>query len=302
MISDDFRQGQEFRKLFSENGAQIIDLGHGEVGFSMPLRPLFFLNTLILPRVYNAEILKTVEELPYKCRSLFTSVAPKVIINSENAEVWKKLLMKYGYKPAKFGLAPTKTLELDISLPEQSILAQMKSKTRYNIRLAQRKGVKSEIVSGDQILSNISYLDNFYKIYKDNCIRIKMKSDPKEKIKKLVQAFKKNIFIVYSYADNDEIVAVALYIVSGNTIAYQMNGSTEIGRKYFATNLVVWEGIKEGKRRGCKWFDFDGIYDERFKKAQQAWIGFSRFKKGFGGYERIFLGSYVKWFPFIKNF
>ena len=107
--------------------------------------------------------------------------------------------------------------------------------------------------------------------------------------------------MVYACLAGGEIAAVGAYVVAGDTIYYQMNGSTEKGRQEFAPYTVVWEGMLEGKRRGCRWFDFDGIFDERFAKAQKKWKGFSRFKTGFGGVEVTYLGSFSKWFPFLKR-
>jgi lipid II:glycine glycyltransferase (peptidoglycan interpeptide bridge formation enzyme) len=80
-----------------------------------------------------------------------------------------------------------------------------------------------------------------------------------------------------------------------------MNGSTAKGRHEFATNLVVWEGILEGKRRGCRWFDFDGVRDERYRYTKdENWEGVTRFKVGFGGEEVTYLGAYIKRLPFLK--
>lgn len=46
------------------------------------------------------------------------------------------------------------------------------------------------------------------------------------------------------------------------------------------------------KKRGCKIFDFEGIYDERF--PNKSWLGFTHFKKSFGGYEVSYPGTYTK--------
>jgi lipid II:glycine glycyltransferase (peptidoglycan interpeptide bridge formation enzyme) len=108
-------------------------------------------------------------------------------------------------------------------------------------------------------------------------------------------------FWIYAYVNSGELGAVASFVVNGDTISYQMNGSTAKGRHDFATNLVVWEGMVEGKRRGCRWFDFDGVSDERYPKLVEDWKGFGRFKAGFGGEEITYLGTYVKWLPFLRR-
>jgi lipid II:glycine glycyltransferase (peptidoglycan interpeptide bridge formation enzyme) len=56
----------------------------------------------------------------------------------------------------------------------------------------------------------------------------------------------------------------------------------------------------EGKARGCRWLDFDGIYDERYPMTKE-WEGFGQFKQGFGGRVVTYLGSYRKWWPFLKR-
>jgi lipid II:glycine glycyltransferase (peptidoglycan interpeptide bridge formation enzyme) len=114
------------------------------------------------------------------------------------------------------------------------------------------------------------------------------------------KTFGQNLFVVLTYAASGEPAAVASFVVSVDTVSYQMNGSTEKGRHDFATNLTVWEGMREGKRRGCRWFDFDGIYDERYEEDED-WKGFSRFKLSFGGQEVTYLGSYIKRLPFLKK-
>ncbi|MCU0644321.1 MAG: peptidoglycan bridge formation glycyltransferase FemA/FemB family protein [bacterium] len=297
-MNNDYRQSREFRDLLNKNGAFVITFGL-EAGYSVA-STIPLLKTLILPRVENPGILEEAEKIPYKYRSQFVMVAPKAVLGSQCAKDWTLKLSKFGYRPAKVGLAPTKTLEIDIRFPENEILGRMLSQTRYNIRLSERKGATIEIVGGSKILSEIGHLDSFFKIYHDNCIRGGIKSESKNDIRKMLEVFRNKIFFVFGYI-NGEIGAVASFIISGNMISYYLNGSTESGRNSFATKLVVWEGMKEGKKNGCEWFDFDGIFDERYEKAQKDWKGFSRFKSGFGGCERTYLGSFVKWFPFLKT-
>jgi lipid II:glycine glycyltransferase (peptidoglycan interpeptide bridge formation enzyme) len=55
---------------------------------------------------------------------------------------------------------------------------------------------------------------------------------------------------------------------------------------------MVWYGILWGKKRGAKMFDFEGIYDSRF--PNKSWLGFTHFKKSFGGKEVEYPGCFVK--------
>jgi|GEM_PF-332218 len=69
------------------------------------------------------------------------------------------------------------------------------------------------------------------------------------------------------------------------TAYYWMAAATKEGKKSFAPTLLVWEALKLAKQKGCTVFDFEGIYDERYPKLNQNWLGFTKFKSGFGGKE-----------------
>jgi lipid II:glycine glycyltransferase (peptidoglycan interpeptide bridge formation enzyme) len=57
---------------------------------------------------------------------------------------------------------------------------------------------------------------------------------------------------------------------------------------------LVWEALKLAKKRGCRIFDFEGIYDERFPKAAASWKGFTKFKEGFGGEKIVYLENFTR--------
>jgi lipid II:glycine glycyltransferase (peptidoglycan interpeptide bridge formation enzyme) len=229
-------------------------------------------------------------------------VAPKVIVGSKEAALWEEELRAYGYVWDTSAMVPPKTLVLDLGLSEMDLLGQMKPKTRYNIRLSQRRGVTTKVVNRDTIAKNVNYLDEFYTVYHQNCQRISIKSMPRKQIEMLFKTLCENLFVFYAYVNSGELGAVASFIVNGDTLLYQMNGSTAKGRQDFAMNLVVWEGMLEGKRRGCRWFDFDGVRDDRYRYTKdENWDGITRFKVGFGGEEVTYLGTYIKRLPFLKK-
>jgi len=296
---NDFRQAREYQEFMRNSGAEIADLGEEEVAYVM--RPLPIISTSVVLRAKNPSSVSAADKLSRQSRSIYVAIAPRVEYGSEEAEVWEAELDKYGFKLASFGLAPTKTLVIDLELPDDDILAQMKSKTRYNVRLSGRRGVTVKVIDGEALQADSKYMDEFFTVYIDNCQRIKRRCENREQLEEMFEPFKANSFFVHAYDGEGEVISVASYLIAGNTVFYQMNGSTEKGRKDFAPNLVVWESMLEGKRRGLKRFDFDGIYDDRYEKAQADWKGFSRFKVSFGGQEIKYLGAYMKWFPFLKK-
>jgi lipid II:glycine glycyltransferase (peptidoglycan interpeptide bridge formation enzyme) len=300
-MNKDLFQSPAYQEIFRQVGWIVEDLGGGQVGYVMRLKFLPLVSVMGIPRIEDPIALSLADQVVRRYRSLVVRVAPKVIVGSNEAALWEKELRAHGYAWDTSAMVPTKTAVLDLGLSEMDLLGQMKPKTRYNIGLSQRRGVTTKVVKGDTIAKNVNYLDEFYTVYHQNCQRIGIKSMPRKQIEMLFKTLGENLFVLYVYVNSGELGAVASFIVNGDTLLYQMNGSTAKGRQDFATNLVVWEGMLEGKRRGCRWFDFDAVRDERYPKLDEDFKGFSRFKAGFGGEEVTYLGTYIKRLPFLKK-
>lgn len=206
-------------------------------------------------------------------------------------------LLKRGYKPVKDFMLTTKTRVIDLGLTEEKLLADMKSKTRYNIGLAERRGLKVRFWTGKEVVADKLLYQSIYQILKDNARRIGMYLLPANWIRSQLEFFGRDAWVL-GVVDNDErLVAVALYYCSKTSCFYSHNGSTEVGRRLMAPSLALWSAIKEAKQRNLADFDFDGVYDERCPKKR--WLGFTRFKAGFGGEELYFPPMYAKWrWPF----
>jgi lipid II:glycine glycyltransferase (peptidoglycan interpeptide bridge formation enzyme) len=297
---NDMRQCREYQEMQERYGYTIVeDLGGGQVGYIFRFRWLPFVRMTVIQGVDDPIVLTRADEVSRRHRSVFAKIAPKVRLGSEQAALWEEALSAHGYKRDKSSIAPTKTLIVDLALSEEDLLMGMKSKTRYNVRLSQRRGVTTEVVGGTAAAASDERLDQFHMVYRQNCQRIGMRVAPRKAFRRLFSIFGENLFVVYAYMSGGQPGAVVCYMVTGDTVWYEMNGSTEEGRRDFATNRAVWEGMLEGKRRGCRWLDFDGIYDERYDS--EDWKGFTRFKVGFGGEQVTYLGSYVKWLPFLRK-
>ena len=173
-----------------------------------------------------------------------------------------------------------KTIWVDLRKTEKQLLAAMKPKTRYNIRLAQRRGVKIKIVRSRKILKS-----GLFNLLKQNAKRLGIFGMPQKWFEAQIKAFGGKCFAVLGYAGN-ELVAGDFFMTSCDGCFYSHNGSTETGRKLMAPSLCAWEGIREAKRRKLKVFDFEGIYDG--SRTLRRWRGFTRFKRGFGGEEVSF--------------
>ena len=72
-----------------------------------------------------------------------------------------------------------------------------------------------------------------------------------------------------------------------------MTWTSEVGRQSGAHYKLVWEELLKAKEMGMKYFDFEGVFDPRW--PQKKWIGFTEFKRRFGGKLVQFPGGFSRW-------
>lgn len=98
----------------------------------------------------------------------------------------------------------------------------------------------------------------------------------------LDQAFgQKSLFLLYK---EGKAYSGAIFLRSKKIAYYWQAFTNRKARKKLAQYQIVWQGINWAKKEGCKYFDFEGIYDPRF--PNHSWLGFTHFKKSFGGKEK----------------
>lgn len=95
----------------------------------------------------------------------------------------------------------------------------------------------------------------------------------------------KNATILLAYNNDQRVVGGVLLLYWYGIAYYWIAGATKEGKKLFAPTLLVWESLRHAKRHSCTLFDFVGVWDERLPKENLSWIGFTKFKEGFGGKE-----------------
>lgn len=168
----------------------------------------------------------------------------------------------------------TQILNLDKS--EDNLLAGMKQKTRYNIKLAQKK----EAIIKQQTINNRQQLfEEFYDLLKNTAERQGIRLHPKKYYEELAEFNK--IFIAYY---KNKPIAGAMVNFYEKTATYLHGGSSQEHKEVMAPYLLHWEIIKEAKSRGFKFYDWWGI--------SEKWPGITRFKQGFGGEAVCAPGTY----------
>jgi len=188
----------------------------------------------------------------------------------------------YGFHISKSLSLPSKTIQFDLRGDLENVLKKMNPKTRYNIGLSERKGVK---------VKHSEDIDSFVNFWHESAKRRGFYLPLGKEIKSLCKAFGTKAHLVFAYFKS-KLVAAVLLVTTKDTTHYMYAASSQVGNKYFAPTLLVWESLKLAKSLGSKTFDFEGIYDERY--PLDAWKGFTRFKKGFGGKMIVYPGVLKK--------
>ncbi|MFW0862727.1 MAG: lipid II:glycine glycyltransferase FemX [Candidatus Komeilibacteria bacterium] len=181
---------------------------------------------------------------------------------------------------------PAETWLLDLTKDEKQLAKQQKQKTRYNIKLAEKKGVK--IRTSNQARD----LNKFLFLARVTAARAGFKIWPDNYYLKLWEALNKEKKIAIWLAEykNESLVA-NLVINHGDTVTYLHGGSANKYKEMMAPHYLQWQQILWAKENGYDYYDFWGVASEGSDK-ELAWQGITRFKKSFGGYGQEYLGSY----------
>jgi len=153
-MSVDLRQCVDYQKFMRRLGWVVEGVGGGQVEYvkRLPFFPL--ISVMKIQRVKYAIDFSLVNQESKKYRVLFIKLEPKVISGKKGSKEWTRKMRKNGFKEDKTSLLATKTRRIDLRVSEKKLLEQMKSKTRYNIGLAERRGIKAQVISGEKLDRN----------------------------------------------------------------------------------------------------------------------------------------------------
>ena len=305
----DFQEkiGHDVYRLEMENMAGICgiirhSLPMGRSYFYSPRGPIFSHN-LEAQRYHELfnECHDSIRGLDKKCKSIFWRFEPMTNLaalprriggygTAASLEATSLHTRRGRYLIAPAHLAapvqPKQTLIVDLTQGEDKILAAMHEKTRYNIRLADRKGVRCQVSD----LNNHD-VEIFWKLLQETAKRDGFRSHPASYYQTMLKVLSSSsqpplkirggeggvmntcLWLAYH---NQEVVAGAIIGYFGDTVTYLHGASSYKHRALMAPYALHWQIIQEAKERSYKWYDFWGIDEKK-------WPGITRFKMGFGG-------------------
>jgi hypothetical protein len=174
---------------------------------------------------------------------------------------------------------------LDLTKSEDELLNNMKSKTRYNIGLARKKGV---VIKEE---TNQEGFEIFAKLYFETCKRQKYHGHNINYHRTIFETLKDRITHIFiAFFEGSPLAAYEIFTFN-DVMYYPYGGSSLEHRNLMAPNLLMWEVIRYGKKIGCKTFDMWGSLPPGYPDSN-PWSGFTRFKEGYGAEFVKFVGSF----------
>ena len=194
----------------------------------------------------------------------------------------KQILKENGCISAPMYMHAELTSQLDVVKSEEELLVNMRKTTRYEIKKAEKLGIKITTTTDEQKIRS------FYDLQLETA---KRQSFVPFSYKYFFEQFK--VFfeaekgLLYTATFENKVLAQAFIIFYNHEAVYHYAVSTEEGRKYPGTYLLQWEVIKEAKKRGMKRYNLWGVAPVDSK--DHRFSGISIFKRGFGGQDIQYL-------------
>jgi peptidoglycan pentaglycine glycine transferase (the first glycine) len=248
----------------------------------------------------RARVLNDLQSFAKKQSAIFLKIDPDVVLGrgvpnspEDNLEPGgpraRSELTRRGWVYSSDQIQFQNTVLIDLSASEEEMLARMKPKTRYNIRLAEKKGIKLRVgTPGD--------LPMLYKMYAETSVRDGFVIRDEDYYLRVWELFMKSSVpgqpaaaALIAEVDGDPVAGIFLFMFAGR--GYYVYGmSRSVHREKMPTYLLQWQALKHAKIHACKTYDLWGA-PEVFDESDSMW-GVYRFKEGLGGTVIRTLGAY----------
>ncbi|GEM_PF-288400 len=264
-----------------------------------PRGPLFMKDiTYEKQATATREILHYLKKRSQELGVIFLRIEPPETITKKEVieEIWwsSKLI----WKRVRF-VQPSDTLLLNLNQTTDRLVENMHHKTRYNIKLAKRKGVTTRVLVENEY-------EIFWELLQQTARRQHIKTHNKSyyqvlsRIQEPPDCFSKIFLAEYQGV----AMAAIMVMFYQNTAIYLHGGTNELHRNVMAPHLLQWCSIREAQRLSMRYYDFYGIAPHDADVSHPL-TGVGRFKRGFGGIEVNYVGTYelvfhAKWYALYQ--
>jgi len=231
-----------------------------------------------------ARVLDDLEGLARRGRALFVKIDPDVQVDTARGEQATELLQRRGWRLSREQVQFRNTLLLDLTPNPDELLARMKSKWRYNVRLAARRGVC--VREGGQ-----KDLPLLYRMFRETSQRDRFIIRPKSYYRDVWGTFIAAGLARPLIAEVEgEPVAMVILFCFGRRAWYMYGASRTLYRERMPNHLLQWEAIRWARAQGCTVYDLWGAPDV-LDESDPMW-GVYRFKRGLGAELARHIGAY----------
>ena len=279
----DIRQSPQHAQFLRLQGWKVehVHVEDGSV-IQVYIRPIlhifnfYFFSAMKIQRFRSIPDLKELRGLMKKWGVRYLCVEPAEDVE-KNALL--KFVKRLGLRQSKFGYICTKTLRIDLTQTESSLLEDLRENPKRILSKPMRSGYETVMINGAEFLARKKEFDAFEaKGIQDG----KFWWFNQKQFQALVGGYgdKLDLAITRNTATG-EMHSGILLLSSDDAIYYFRAFGDEVSRKHRLHTWTVWKSFLYAKKLGRKTYDFDGILDDRF--PIKSWRGFTEFKLRFGG-------------------
>lgn len=210
-------------------------------------------------------------------------IEPRIWQSEMGPADWEALYRRHGCVPSPDTIQPPRTIVIDLTPPEDEILGRMKQKTRYNIRLAEKKGVT--VREG-----TIEDLPAFNRMMQVTGQRDSFGIHQPQYYRSAFEIFAPQNAALWLAEYEGRPLAGVMAFTSGQSAAYLYGASSDEERQRMPAYAAQWAAMRWAKARGCTTYDMWGVPDADeevleggFTDRQDGLWPVYRFKRGFGG-------------------
>lgn len=185
------------------------------------------------------------------------------------------------------GTQPKCVMQLDLNMSLDDLLASFKPKWRYNIRLAEKKGVTVRLDCGREDLG--AFYTLLLETAKRDGFLVRGRKYFEDMWDILIPSG--SILLALTYYES-QVIAGALAYKFGDKAWYTYGASSNEHRNVMPNHLMQWELIQWAHGQGCKWYDFRGVSPRREASEDDHLAGLNRFKEGFSPRFVEYVGEY----------
>jgi lipid II:glycine glycyltransferase (peptidoglycan interpeptide bridge formation enzyme) len=245
----------------------------------------YFIGYCPKSNIPDEESLKEIKMIAQKKQAIMVKFEPNEKNNNKSVEKIKKIENDFNFKIGK-SLFTKYSFWLDLNHSEDVLLKNMHQKTRYNIRLAEKRGVCIIEDNSD------NGFEDYWKLMEETTKRQGFYAHTKSYHQKMWKEMKSSgMGHLFKAVYEGKVLTTWILFVLNDVLYYPYGASSNVNREVMSSNLMMWEAIRFGKKQNCKLMDMWGSMGPE-PDEKDPWYGFHKFKQGYGPELVEFIGTY----------